>query len=397
MKDKKIALFMLSPLTHGGGAEKYFINLAKNLDKENGIKADVITFDDKSFRRFARLLHAFTRGNIFGKIDDYERGMRETRGDIEKGLGGARWIESPRKKLGKIFRNYDIIYAKNELIDLFNLKMIGYKKLPPIIVGVHTPIIYPKTKSFSAKLHNFLYSIFIYKWLLKGVKCVHVSNSSAKDLVDKKFRARSKLIYYPFSIEKIRQMAENNKSGIKFDSKKTNIIFVGRFSEQKGFDTLINIIERIAKDNVLKNRINFNVFGIGELRENIKIKKLGDKFYFVRYFGHIENKYMLHILGQQDLMVAPSEWETLPYAILEAQAMGVPVLAFNIPGPADIIENGKTGFFVKNVTEFIDKIRDFTEGKINPDKNEIIRNIKTKFDPEKIYGELMVMFKENVA
>lgn len=216
---------MLSPLTHGGGAEKYFISLAKNLN-EKGIKADVITFDDKSYRGFARLLHMFTRGNIFGKIDEYERGMRESKEDIESELGSARWIETPRKQLASIFGKYDMIYAKNELTDLFNLKMIGYKKLPPVIVGIHTPIFYPTSQSFISKIHNFLYSGFLYKWMLSGVKCIHVSNGSAKHFVDKNFRVKSELIYYPFSVEKIWQTAESNKSEIKFDIRKTNIIFV---------------------------------------------------------------------------------------------------------------------------------------------------------------------------
>lgn len=381
---------MLPLLTQGGGAEKYFIELARNL-RERGMEADVVTMDERFFSRFARCLHIFTRGNFFGKIDTSGRESEEA---VKGQLGGARWIKSSRKNLRRVLNDYDIIYSKNELVDLGLLKFIGYRKLPPVVVGVHTPIFFPNAKSLITKLHNFLYLGFFYKWLLQGAECIHVSNIFTKNLVDEEFQVRCQLVYYPFSVEKIRQMAENNKPGISFDTNKTNIIFAGRLSEQKGFDTLIHLIERIGKNHELKNSLSFNIFGSGGLDENQKIKNLAKKLDFVRYFGHIENKFMPDILALQNLMIAPSRWETLPFNILEAQALGLPVAAFDIPGPQDIIENGRTGFLVKNEEEFFEKIKTIAEGKMSFEKEYIIQNIKNKFEPEKIYGELIYLFEK---
>lgn len=389
-KESRIALFMLPLLTQGGGAEKYFVELARNL-RESGFEADIVTMDERFFARFARFLHIFTRGNFFGKIDI---GGRESEGAIQKQLGAAQWIKASRKNLGAVLRNYDIVYSKNEVVDLALLKFTGYKKLPPVIVGVHTPIYFPNAKSFLTKLHNFLYLGFLYKWLLREVKCVHVSNIFTKNLVDEKFKMKCKLIYYPFSVENIRESAENNKSDINFDANKINIIFTGRLSEQKGFDALVSLIEKISEDNDLKSKISLNIFGSGGLDENRKIKKLSEKFDFARYFGHIENKFMPDILAHQDLMIAPSRWETLPYNILEAQALGLPVVAFDIPGPADIVENEKTGFLVKNEEEFFERINRIVSGKVSFDKEYIIQNIRKKFDPEKIHKEIIEMFQE---
>ena len=160
-KEFKIALFMLPLLTQGGGAEKYFIELARNL-RERGIEADILTMDENFFRKFARFLHIFARGNFFGKIN--VRG-REKEEEILERLGTVRWIKTSYKNLNKELQKYDIIYAKNELVDLLLLKGKSYKSLPPIIVGVHTPIFYPQANSFISKLHNFLYSSFFYRWL----------------------------------------------------------------------------------------------------------------------------------------------------------------------------------------------------------------------------------------
>ncbi len=68
MEDKKykIAFFMLPLLTQGGGAEKYFAGMARDFS-ERGYRCDVITMDEKFFRKFVRLLHIFVLGNFFGK------------------------------------------------------------------------------------------------------------------------------------------------------------------------------------------------------------------------------------------------------------------------------------------------------------------------------------------
>ena len=135
---KKIALFMLPLLTQGGGAEKYFIDLARNF-REREIEADVVTMDEKFFARFAKLLYLFAYRRWFRHIDISGRESEEA---VKQQLGKARWVKISFKNLRKILGEYDIVYAKNELVDLALLKFIGYKKLPPVIVGVHTPLFF---------------------------------------------------------------------------------------------------------------------------------------------------------------------------------------------------------------------------------------------------------------
>jgi glycosyltransferase involved in cell wall biosynthesis len=195
-------------------------------------------------------------------------------------------------------------------------------------------------------------------------------------------------------VEEIQKQSQNYKSDIDFDAGTKNIIFIGRLSEQKGVDTLLNIIEKIGRMEDLSEKMRLNIFGSGDAKYETELKKLSKKFTFIRYFGHVENKYMPHILSQQDLMIAPYKWETLPYSILEAQGIGLPLVAFDIPGPSDIIENGKTGFLAKNEDEFFEKVRDIINGEISFNKSAIFQNIENKFAPEKIYSELINMFQE---
>lgn len=389
---KKIGLFMLPLLTQGGGAEKYFIELAQNLSNYNDVQADIITMNESFFKKFVRLL--FTLNLRFNfKIDISGREKEE---DIIKKLGKAKWIKSSFGDLANNLNNYNVIYSKNEIVDLILLKLIGYKKLPPIIVGIHTPIYYPIVKSFNSKLHNFIYSGLLYRWLLNGVQLVHVSNKFTQNFLNQHFKVNSKLIYYPFLVDEILEEKEKYKSSFIFSNSLINIAFVGRLSEQKGIDILISIINKLIMKKEISKKLVLNIFGNGEEKYNLKMKNISKTYSWVKYFGHIENKYIPNILSKQDLLISTSKWEVLPFNILEAQGMGLPVIAFNIPGPNDIIVNGETGFLLDNEDEFINRLLGFIENKYYFDKNEIQSIIKIKFDPKIIYNNLLLMFKDAI-
>ena len=111
--NQKIALFMLPLLTLGSGAEKYFIDLARGLC-ERGIISDVITLDEKFYKKFARALHIFFSFNFFKPIDISGQEKEES---IERNLGQAKWLKTSFGNLKKNLNNYDAIYSKNELAD----------------------------------------------------------------------------------------------------------------------------------------------------------------------------------------------------------------------------------------------------------------------------------------
>ncbi len=83
--------------------------------------------------------------------------------------------------------------------------------------------------------------------------------------------------------------------------------------------------------------------GKNEFRNTLKVAKITDK---VSLLGKRPRDEVLGLLADSDIFVHPSTSEGIPVAIMEAMALGLPVVASNIMGNPEIIEDGRTGFLV---------------------------------------------------
>ena len=120
------------------------------------------------------------------------------------------------------------------------------------------------------------------------------------------------------------------------------IVGMGRLVPQKGFDSLIQAFA-IAFDN---EPVNLVILGEGPLRNDLQA--LADSLGLQAKFqmpGFVDNPWQ--IIAQADMFVLPSYWEGHPLALLEAMALGMPVIATSCPfGPEEIIENYVDGRLV---------------------------------------------------
>lgn len=117
---------------------------------------------------------------------------------------------------------------------------------------------------------------------------------------------------------------------------------VGRLTKVKNFEMLIKICET----NRLFNHF-FVIVGSGpekeKLEEVIFRKKLNHSFLFT---GEIED--IPEILGTFDVFLNCSHYEGISNTILEAMAMGIPIVAHDIGGTPEILQHYRTALLVKN-------------------------------------------------
>jgi glycosyltransferase involved in cell wall biosynthesis len=158
------------------------------------------------------------------------------------------------------------------------------------------------------------------------------------------------------------------------------LLTVGRLTVQKGHTVLLNAISQITAK--IPNTI-FAFAGDGHLSDELKeeAKKLGVENK-VRFLG-VRND-VSELLLASDIFVQPSLWEGLSLAMLEALLSGLPVLATEVEGVKDVIENGKTGFLVE--AGKVDALSKALIKLLNNNKLQKTLGQKGKAHAEKYYG-----------
>ena len=125
------------------------------------------------------------------------------------------------------------------------------------------------------------------------------------------------------------------------------VVHSGRIVYFKNHELLIRAFARVHEkhpDYVLKCYGSDSGDGTWEKTENC-IKKLGAESYVKLMGGSDELEKQL---PKASVYAFTSDWEGLPNAVLEAMAMGLPVVATDCPcgGPATVIQNGENGLLI---------------------------------------------------
>jgi glycosyltransferase involved in cell wall biosynthesis len=118
---------------------------------------------------------------------------------------------------------------------------------------------------------------------------------------------------------------------------------VGRLSPQKGHARLLRAVALLSRSHP-----DLTTVIVGEGEERHALKALVDDLGIgeqVHLLGRRDD--VAAILAAFDVFVLPSEYEGLPFALLEAMAAGLPVIAYDVDGVSDAVEHQRTGLLVE--------------------------------------------------
>lgn len=130
-------------------------------------------------------------------------------------------------------------------------------------------------------------------------------------------------------------------------TKENYVLYFGRYSEEKGIRTLLKVCKALPD-------IPFVFIGNGPLEE--EVNKLSN----IENRGFLTGEELYTGISQASFCVFTSEcYENCPFAVMEAQMYGTPVIGADIGGVSELIEEGKTGelFESGSDTELADKIK----------------------------------------
>jgi len=122
------------------------------------------------------------------------------------------------------------------------------------------------------------------------------------------------------------------------------LIAIGRLSHEKGFRRLIDVAGVLDSMDI---EFRLNIFGEGaefkELTRHINDLNLAGKVKLMGVVDDVEER-----LRKSDLLLCTSLYEGFPMVICEAMSVGVPVVAFNVPGVRDLIRDNDNGVLVED-------------------------------------------------
>lgn len=122
-------------------------------------------------------------------------------------------------------------------------------------------------------------------------------------------------------------------------------IFIGRVTRDKGINELLSAFKKLNDDSVLfligKNEVDTSV--------NRELYDWSLENKNIIYTGNVDD--VERYLSAADCYVLPSYREGFGMSVIEAEAMGVPVIVTDIPGPVDAVIDNKTGLLVKKADE----------------------------------------------
>lgn len=145
------------------------------------------------------------------------------------------------------------------------------------------------------------------------------------------------------------------------DTKSRTLISIGRLSAQKGQLLLIEALARLVEEGI---DVKVVLGGDGEMRDVIERRirelKVHDRVEITGWISEAEvRKQLLTSRG----LVLPSFAEGLPVVIMEALAMGRPVISTAVAGIPELVQTGETGWLVSagSVDQLVDAMRAMME------------------------------------
>jgi len=123
------------------------------------------------------------------------------------------------------------------------------------------------------------------------------------------------------------------------------LLCVARISYEKGLAFLIEAMDRLRG---FGHHFELHLVGDGPdrafLEELTKAKGLTDR---VRFLGYLTEPQVRAELDAADVFILPSFVEGVPVSAMEAMAVGVPVIATNVGGTSELIEDGVSGLLIR--------------------------------------------------
>ncbi len=230
--------------------------------------------------------------------------------------------------------HYDVVIDSENGIPFFTPLFVKENKFL-LIHHVHQEVFLKSLKPPFSWLALFL-ELRLMPFVYQNIQAITVSPSSKKDILDKQLTTVDPVVVYN-GVD-----LNRFKPGLK--SEVPLVLYLGRLKQYKSLNVFIHAAKRIL-NKIPKTR--FIIAGDGEEKESLirLAKKIGvlDK---IEFLGKVSEEEKISLYQKAWVFVNPSLMEGWGITTIEANACGTPVVASNVPGLRDSVDNPHSGFLV---------------------------------------------------
>ena len=262
--------------------------------------------------------------------------------------------------------HYDIVHTHTTKAGILGRIAAGIAGVPMIVHGLHGSTF----QAFNSGLLNWL--LFLLERLTGRFTDAYISVSRvlSEKYVEKGIGKKENYhtVYSGMDLDafygvkgKIDCREKRRKLGIGLED--FVIGNVARLETRKGHKFLIDAFKNIVEKQK-DSRIKLLIIGEGNKREDLKnyVQELNlkDKVIFTGYRKDVEE-----LIAVMDIFALTSLREGLPRVLVQAAAVGIPSVAFNVDGVSEIIKDNVNGFLIeaKNLEQLENRIRQYMNDK----------------------------------
>jgi glycosyltransferase involved in cell wall biosynthesis len=250
----------------------------------------------------------------------------------------------------------------------FDLIHIHHGALPPVkrdkpllvtahtcakqgIISVNRPI-----RNKESIYRNLMLPIYawIEKWLISSCNRLTVVSPSLGDEFRKHYGIQSNVIFNAVDPDIFRP----SKTIIKEKA----ILYTGRIGLGKGLMDIVNVGARLKRSHP---NVKIFLIGNGPEKKRIERRLKIDCLNQIKIISHLSHQELIKFYQKSIVYIHPSVYEGLPTSILEAMACELPVVATNVSGIPEEVDNGITGYMFQpgDIQGFYDRIVELLEDK----------------------------------
>jgi glycosyltransferase involved in cell wall biosynthesis len=309
------------------------------------------------------------------------------------------------RELKRIIREFDpqIVHTHASKAGALGRRAAFKMKVPVVIHTFHGHVFH----SYFGKIKTFLYKSIERSLAKRSSGIIAISELQKRELSDDhKICAKEHIQVVPLGFDLLRFKESREKyrslARAEFDisDHTVAVALIGRVVPVKNHQMFLDVVEQVSR----KIDVPVKFFIVGDGTEKKALEERIEKMKLPRHVQIIMTSWILDIAkfnAGMDVICLTSLNEGTPVSLIEAQASGIPVVATDVGGVRDVVNDGKTGFVVPSldVGKFSEKLLFLLQNKKT--REEMSQNgwtfVEDKFHYTRLVKNMETYYKKLLA